>query len=1226
MPPDSLQRTGHFYFAPTGHSHFAPTALFYELDINSPHVLRGHRRRVCLLWVRSARRWCGPARVGVARITGRSVGVDMNLLKARIRVAFLSSLALSILFVCVSLSAQTNTGRILGTVTDQSGAAIAGATVVVTNVQTGVARDLTTDNAGEYVAPNLLPGTYAVRATTKGFQTIDRQDILLETGKDARVDIQLVPGEVTQTVEVTGAVPLVDTTNATLGGTLSNQTVNDLPLNGRNYQNLLSLRPGVTIFPGGGFETQSTNGLRVEDQNYVIDGLDNDEAFESQSVINSVGTAGDAATILPIDAIQEFNVEQNPKAESGWKPGSIVNVGLKSGTNNLHGSAYAFGRDDSFDARNYFDAAPQAKTPISLQQFGGTVGGHIIKDKLFYFAAYEDQRYDVGNSFTLTVPTTMAGVGPGISIPDAEAQLAAHNVAVSPLSVKLLPLFLPNSGPTGTINGGFPNTNQSDNVLGKVDYNINAHHTISGSYFYGYDTNTSEDTIVQSAQWLSRFTVRSQAVAGHWTWTPTSAWANEARFGVTRFNRPLYTVDHTVPPTHYGINTGVTNPTLFGLPQITFEGLTGLGGNINWPLLTGPNTNYDFVDHLSYLRGKHAFKFGGEIRDAVINQGSWQGGRGRFRFTDSGAFPGSTSLEDFLAGVPNNATLAVGSPQRNMTQWRYAGFVEDNWRITSKVTLDLGLRYEYASPWSAENNLLGNWEPTVGLEQVGKQISSAYKGDHTNFAPRVGVAWDVTGKGTTIIRAGGGIYYELLQATVFINEGNTGNAKTAGLSVIPTGATFVLPDGTVQQGSGTIATTALTIPGPEVNWTLAGPVLPASSVICGSGGSTGAPCSILAVDRNLRTPFVDTWMLDLQHAFSSNLSLEAAYIGNHGDRLIGITDVNQLNPQSPAEIACGQCEATAHRPYGIQYPYLQFINYVSNLDRSNYSGLQMNLTARNFHRNSFVAGYTYSHALDEQPNNSSMILPQDSLNPGALYGNAGFDIRRRFTLSWTYNLPEKKMRGQLLEGWTINSIVTLQSGLPWDVVDRGDDISQTGEFNDRWDFFGNPNDFKAIGASGIPCFGTGGGFAGNPLCGPTVPSACVTAAQKVDGGPSGPTSAALAGLGCYMSGHSVMIPPAFGTFGTMGRDILRDTGFRNLDFSLFKNWKFKERLTAQFRAEFFNVFNHPSFANPGLSGFSDPSGPGLWGCGCATPDVAATNPVLGSGSNRAIQLGLKLLF
>ena len=255
-------------------------------------------------------------------------------------------------FTGASLFAQSNTGRILGGVTDQAGGAVANAQVTVTNVQTNVARVLAADDVGEYVAPNLTPGTYMVRVVVAGFKTVERQNILVETGREIRVDVQLVPGEVTQTVQVTEAVPLVDTTSVTIGGTLSNQVINDLPINGRNFENLLILRPGLMITPGGGSLTQTTNGLRPEDNNYMIEGLDSNDAFSGQSITNSTLPSGDAATILPIDAIQEFNTEVNAPAEFGRKPGAVVNVALKSGTNSLHGSAYAFGRDGNWGARN----------------------------------------------------------------------------------------------------------------------------------------------------------------------------------------------------------------------------------------------------------------------------------------------------------------------------------------------------------------------------------------------------------------------------------------------------------------------------------------------------------------------------------------------------------------------------------------------------------------------------------------------------------------------------------------------------------------------------------------------------------------------------------------------------------------------------------------------------------------------------------------------------------
>src|SRR5271156_176367 len=306
------------------------------------------------------------------------------------------------------LFSQSYTGRILGSVHDKSDAAMVGVSVVITDVQRDVTRTVLTDDAGEYVAPDLLPGTYKIVAQAKGFKTYQRTNVKLEVASDLRIDIILEPGEASETITVTEEVPLINLTSATLGGTLSNEEINDLPLNGRNYENLLQLRPGVVRYPGGGFSTTSTNGLRAEDNAYLIDGFYNSEPFSGQSIINGAGIAGDSATILPIDAIQEFNVIQNPPAEYGWKPGTIVSVGLKSGTNTLHGTAYGFGRTTSLDARNYYDPVGTEKAPTNLKQFGATAGGPIKKDKLFYFGAYEGQRYTVGNVQQITTPATVA--------------------------------------------------------------------------------------------------------------------------------------------------------------------------------------------------------------------------------------------------------------------------------------------------------------------------------------------------------------------------------------------------------------------------------------------------------------------------------------------------------------------------------------------------------------------------------------------------------------------------------------------------------------------------------------------------------------------------------------------------------------------------------------------------------------------------------------------------
>jgi hypothetical protein len=1132
----------------------------------------------------------------------------------------------AVFLVCLSLSAQVNTGRILGTVTDQSGGVVAGAMVAVTNSQTGVARNLVTDGAGEYVAPNLNPGTYTVRVTANGFQAFERQNILLEIGKDARIDGQLTPGQITQTIEVKEAVPLLDSTSATIAGTLDTSTLLDLPLNGRNYQNLLVLRPGVILRPGGGTLTTSTNGLRPEDNNYFIEGLDNAEPFTGQSIVNSTLPSGDAATILPVDAIQEVNVETNAPAEFGRRPGSIINVGIKSGTNSIHGTAYAFGRDQSFDAKDFnaFADPTAPVSPVELEQWGGTVGGPIVKNKLFYYAGFERQTYNVGNAFTAKIPTTAPGAGTGVSIPDAEAELAANNIPLSPLSLKLLPLYGSNSTNTDGVALGFPNIVSSYNVVGKVDYHASDHHTIAGSYFFGNGTSTAEDTVITQPFFRSLGTLRAEFVTTSWTWTPNSTWVNDLRFGWDHHHRGVKTFDNQSTAASYGINTGITNPILGGFPTINVGGFSQLGGDNNLPKGLGPSSVYDLVDHVSFLRGKHAFKFGGEALYFHAPFGSFSSGRGVFAFQDGDLPFGGTALEAFLAGVPHRANLLEGNAARVFTQWDYSGFIEDVWRIKSNVTVNLGLRYEYFTPLSEKNNLIGNWEPQVGLEQVGTNIKSAYNGYHKDISPRLGVAWDVGGKGKTVVRAGAGIYYvDLIVGGLVSNVSLP--AHQPGISSIPTLYTLVLANGTqlpaVNPTSG-IGSTTVKIPGSALNWSLAGPVLPAASTgafECGDGvGPDPAPCSILAMNRNFTQPSVDSWNLSIQHSLTNNLTLEVNYIGNHGSGLPGILELNQINPQSPAEIACQHCEAVADRPYGAQYPYLAYIDYLTNVYTSNYNGLQTTLTGRGYHGLSFLIGYTYSHALDDSSSLYNMSLPQNSLNFKQDYGNSDYDLRHHLSISLSYDIPGKKSWGQLLEGWRVNSAVVLQSGLPWTAIDTNDDVSQTGEFQDRWDFFGNPNDFKS-GANPIPFFS--GNKLNTPLPGQeTSNSACNAKAEALG-------AAAMASLnqfGCFAQGSSLLIPPPVGTFGTAGRNIFRDSGFRDWDFSLFKNWKVKERLTAQFRAEFFNILNKTILANPGVSGQNDPSGFVL--CGCETPDQAATNPILGTGGARAIQLGLKLLF
>jgi len=1175
--------------------------------------------------------------------------------------------------------AQSTAGRVLGTLTDPSGAAVSGATVVVTDVQRGTSRTVTTDESGTYAVPNLQPGSYKIHAEARGFKSAERPSVQIEVAMDVRADFALQPGQVNETVTISEEVPLVNTTSATLGGTLSNKEINDLPLNGRNYENLLQLRPGVMRYPGGGFSTTSSNGLRAEDQSYFIEGLFNSEPYSGQAIVNGAGIAGDSATILPIDAIQEFNVQENPPAEYGWKPGAVVNVGLKSGTNNIHGTGFIFGRDGAMDARNFFNASPNPKLTRTLEQFGGSVGGAIIKDKAFFFGAYEGQRYNVGNSFGGITSPSMASLpanGTCVilatgdcadSIPDAIAELNAAGVAVSQASLNIAGCAI--SGGTVTCNGsGFPLNNSQgigitngfnnnvhvDNFITKLDFRINRHHSIGGEYFFGNNSGTVEDFPELQQKWLSKIHTRAQVLGGNWIWTPGSRWVNEFRAGYNRLYQPTLPGDLNTPASSYGLNTGVSGAFTGGLPRIGFGGyfFPGLGG-FKWPKFQGPDSITQFVDQVSYTAGKHALKFGGELHYNNVKNAAYGNSRGSITFLGGDAIgtgAGSTPLEDFFAGLPFKSSVEVGDPTLHLHNWAYSGFVQDDWRISKNLTLNFGLRYEYSTVPREAHNLLGNFDPNVGLVQVGHQISSLYKPDHKNFGPRAGFAWDIGGNSRTVLRGGGGLIYETINWQSFIAFNNA-----FGPGSVPTGAPIdssgTTSGGTITTGNVTVKNFLNPVPWDSPSATLYG----GSTIDC-----SASPCPIMTVDRNLTTPHVWNWTLNLQHALTSNLSLEAAYVGNHGSKLTGIRDINQppvgsgwpaaniAGCNSPVDLVNGQYDTGDTRqngfcvtasevgPYAGKFPYLANIFQMANVYRSNYNGLQVTLNARNYHGLSMVAGYTYSHASDDVGANWDFGygsgLPQDSYNVGAEYANSDFDIRHRFTLSLTYAIPGRKGYGQMLEGWEINSITTLESPQYWGPIDLGTDAAGTGPLpvsppaNSpiRWSFYGKTSDFKSRGGVGIPYFG-----GNNTPNDPSGNAACNAKALAVDGGTPGASTESLAFFGCYAQGNSIMLPPPLGQFGNMGRNMFQDSGFRNFDFSLAKNFHFGEAMRLQFRAEFFNILNHPNFANPygGQNGFglNDPSVQ-PFGCGCATPDVAAANPAVGSGGPRSIQLGAKFIF
>jgi hypothetical protein len=781
----------------------------------------------------------------------------------------LLGVALGVFLISLPLFSQGNLGRILGAVTDQTGGAMAGATVTVLDVDRGTSRILTTDQAGEYNAPNLTPGTYTVRAEALGFKTAENANILVEVGKEVRIDLSMQPGEQTEKITVSESIPMVETTNAVLGGTLSHDMIIDLPLNGRNYENLLMLKPGTIVNPGGN-ERQSTNGLRGTDNVYLVDGLANDEVYTGLSMLNSTPFAGDAGVLLPVDSIQEFNISSNPKAELGLKPGGVVSVGIKSGTNTISGSAFAFGRDTSFDAKNFFGSPNYGgctnpsnnqcpPTPISLEQWGGTLGGPIKQDKLFWFAAYEEQLYTVGQALANTTPVVCAGGSSGCGLttpntgksfvdalqalvtagkvvgPTAGTNIAANSLLISGCS--LGPpvactggLFPQNTGQSGTtFQPNLISNNRSDQGISKISFHANDHSNFEGTFFLGQNGSLFNDANTEPRQqWESQLYVRTILAAGSWTWTPSSSVVNELRAGYARYNQRFDSNDLTLPALNYispsdgknySLNTGITNSTFFGFPIVNITGFgIRLGGS--WPKYVGPDGNLQFLDHVSVLRGKHAFKFGGEVNRLSFSGAATTNGRGNLTFSNPGA---AQPIEDFFLGVmASNGTagqIQVGDPFRNVYNWQYATFLQDDWRIRPRVVINLGVRYEINSVLKEKYTQFANWVPNVGPVQIGQTIpgttnkyTEPYQPDYHDVSPRLGLAWDIRGNGKTVLRAGGSLIYSQIPYESFLGPGNG-----LGLGTIGTGDTFQV-GGVTTKGAGTISVASVAVPAANMNW------------------------------------------------------------------------------------------------------------------------------------------------------------------------------------------------------------------------------------------------------------------------------------------------------------------------------------------------------------------------------------------------------------------------
>jgi carboxypeptidase family protein/TonB-dependent receptor-like protein len=1214
------------------------------------------------------------------------------------RMLMMLGVSVVVLLLCVPASAQLNLGRMMGSITDQSGGVIAGATVTVVDVARGVTRTLTTDSTGGYSASSLVPSTYTVRAEYKGFKTLERQNIDVGVGQEIRLDLTLQPGEQSQIITVTELIPIIDTTNAVISATLQTETISELPINGRLFTKLLDFQPGIHGNPGGNSPNYETNGAGGQGNYFLLDGVENSNIFVNSGPLIGAATSTDELTILPQDAVQEVNVMTNPPAEFGWFQGAVVNVGLKSGTNNVHGTAYGFGRNNHLDAYNpYLGGAP--KQDDNFEQFGGSVGGPIKKDKLFYFGAFDGMRYTVGTAANATVPTVNGGAVDvtSNSVPlQIQDMINNHGVSPSPLSLSLSDCTVTGSAPAAvatcgtkgvfrnssllTQNIGVPGDSfgHSNNGFGRIDYHPNDLNSINGEYFFGQATTTTPNVGAPSF-WDNLNVSRTQMMRAVWTYAPNSNWVNDVRFGYNRYNLAdgnaecaggNYSTGNVGQPDYkaLGFISGANPPSPFcGFPAVNFNGSASYP---SWGALSffisdqgvfqATSTIYDNV---SYTHGRHNFKFGFEFHHSRFRGIGAPGYLdGVLNFDGGNAFAGSTDLQDYLAGALGTNNQILVNPQQELTTLgfnREALYFTDNFRLNSRVTVNLGLRYELEPAILVDNNSAGNFDPFSLTGMVQQNGTPLYKADHKAFAPRAGFAWDITGNGTTVLRAGMGMSYDTPQVDDLIAQG-----FGAGLNSIPTGfnlyhdSTLVFP---ASQNPQAVKTAVLSLPGSILSWQPNVPVFPANlngDLACSNGGvlpdtTAIGPCTLKARGTVVKLPSgqlgmntsqarspMYTWTLGIQHAFGSSASLTVNYVGTHTSDLSSEINVNQPAPGAKAGLQQRQ-------PYFSQFPWFNGIFVYGPAGFSNYNALQASFVLRNFHGLTLNAGYTFSRDL---------ATPKGGNNPyitNSQCVSCDYGLRsptQDLGVTLVYTVPDIKSPAQILDGWEISSTINLQSGQPFNGVDGSNDLAGVGGgrrlfggASEPWSLYGKGTNFSTIGRRAqTPCFGVtgskfdgpcttvafGAGAPGDLTYVANLPAACVAAAQNEPvnaamnsvnlGSSSGLLS--LAKFGCYMQGGSVIIAPAQGTFGNMKPGALIGPAFHEWDLSVSKTVKIHERFALKGSISAFNVLNSFSYASTSTAVNS------AGGFGQSGGQPSDGNPVNGTGGARQVLLGLKLSF
>lgn len=1029
--------------------------------------------------------------------------------------------------------AQTTRGTITGAVTDESGAIVAGASVTVTQIDTGISHTATADRQGNYVVPSLFPGRYRVEGEFKGFQKTVIEPLQLHVDERLTVEVVLKVGQFTQKVEVTSQGELLQTGTFSIGQVIGSQLVVDLPLNGRNFLQLGLLSPGATTTQAtadtSGFGSINISGGRASSNQYSLDGAYNN---------NVIGEGLNFA--ISVDAIQEFKVQRNTfNAEFGFGTAQ-VNVATKSGSNEFHGSVYEFLRNNDLDARQFRDTSIP---PFQQNQFGGTFGGPIRKNRTFFFFNYEGFRRSQGNTLIGTLPSAMLLSGdfsglPPIHDPQTGKPFPGNVIpssSFSALTNRILP-FLPRLATGGANNfQRTPSTTQDWNqATVRVDHRLSSKDDLFARYSFFTSLQSFTPGLIIQTGTTSKDAPQNGSL--QWTHSFSPSLLNEFRFGFDRTNM-LTVQEGAFTKNILQFQNMLNSPINFGLPTVNLGPFGGFGTVPNIPAEFGSNT-YQYEDSLTWVHGRHTMKFGGGFRNVQVPHDPTFFSRGIFVF--AGAATGNP-VADFLLGFPF-VSIGGGTPKgvsAFLSFHHYEWFVQDDWKVSPSLTFNLGMRYERIGV----NTDRFRGRLTVFDEKTGQEVPASQQAqlglinpDNNDFGPRFGFAWQPFHTSSTVVRGGYGVYYDVKA----INERNFSlGAELKFQQIVDIALLAGMP--------------------PAVSWDNLWPPL-----------TGGASLGTLSDDPRARTPYVQQYSFGIERSLAHDMIVEVDYVGSVGRKLNLRVDINQATLPT----VLGQ-PLQSRRPY----PSFSSVLMSKDLGTSNYNSLQARLEKRFSHNLSFLAAYTYMRSLDTGSSTNDLAnpnagSPQNVRNMKAEYGVSSFNQPQRLTFTSIYQLPFGSGQRYLstlpkgfnaaVKGWQLNTILTIATGQPFTVQVPSQDREQIGTF------LGGTQRANCIGQGNLP------------------------------------RSQRTANL--WFNTIAFQVAP-LGTFGNCARNTVTGPGTNNWDLSLFKNTPITEKTSLQFRAEFFNAWNHPQFGIPIFD-----------------PTAQAFGRINSFGPARQIQFALKLLF